>query len=111
MTSNISFTINLNTLMSSITTPTSINSTTLGRNLLYGDNCTEHEECTLTKNLFCEYEFDFNQKHCFCETTYFWNKNSEQCGENLSYLFFSSLSFYAFQSQKRILMNVSIIRF
>ncbi len=78
MTSEISFPTNWNSSLSSITTSTS--TPALGRNLLYGDNCTEHEECTLTKNLFCEYEFDLNQKHCFCETTYFWNNNTQQCG-------------------------------
>lgn len=80
ITSEISFPINWNTSLSSITILTSTTAITVGRNLLYGDNCTEHEECTLTKNLFCEYEFDLKQKHCFCETTYFWNNNTQQCG-------------------------------
>jgi hypothetical protein len=78
-TNEVSYPTNWNTL-SSISTSISTSTVALGRNLLYGDNCTEHEECTLTKNLFCEYEFDVNQKHCFCETTYFWNKNTQQCG-------------------------------
>lgn len=52
----------------------------MGKKLLYGDNCSKHEECTLSKYLYCQYEFDLNQKHCFCETTYFWNKITQQCG-------------------------------
>ncbi len=80
VTGEISFPTNWNTSLSSVATSISTSTTTVGRNLLYGDNCTEHEECTLTKHLFCEYEFDLNQKHCFCETTYFWNNNTQQCG-------------------------------
>jgi hypothetical protein len=81
MTNEMSFSVYDNISLSSITTvPTSTSTTTRGRNLLYGADCIEHEECALSKNLFCEYEFDLNQKHCFCETTYFWNKNIQQCG-------------------------------
>ncbi|CAF1205385.1 unnamed protein product [Rotaria sordida] len=79
ITSEISFVPNWNTSLSSIITSTSTSTIIVDRNLLYGDNCTEHEQCTLSKNLFCQYEFDLNQKHCFCETTYFWNKNTQQC--------------------------------
>jgi hypothetical protein len=81
MTNEISFSVYYNISLSSITTlSTSTSTTTRGRNLLYGADCTEHEECALSKNLFCQYEFDLNEKHCFCETTYFWNKNLQQCG-------------------------------
>ena len=76
ITNEISLSTNWNTTLSSISPST----VTLGKNLLYGDNCTEHEECTLSKYLFCEYEFDLNSKNCFCETSYFWNKNTQQCG-------------------------------
>ncbi|CAF1164244.1 unnamed protein product, partial [Didymodactylos carnosus] len=41
--------------------------TPLQKDLLYGENCTEHEECQLAKHLFCELEFDPVQKHCYCE--------------------------------------------
>jgi hypothetical protein len=80
ITNEMSFSTNWNTSLNSIITSTSTSTIALGRNLLYGDNCTEHEECTLSKNLFCEYEFDLNQKHCFCETTHFWNSNTQECG-------------------------------
>ncbi len=80
ITSGISFSTSSNPSLSSNTVSTSASTTTLGKQLLYGDNCSEHEECTLSKHLFCQYEFDLNQKHCFCETTYFWNKNTQQCG-------------------------------
>ncbi|CAF4326041.1 unnamed protein product, partial [Adineta steineri] len=65
----------------SSTTPilTSTSTVAYNRNLLYGTYCNEHEECTLSKNLFCQYEYNLNEKHCFCETTYFWNKYTQQC--------------------------------
>jgi len=81
MTNEISFSVYYNISLSSISTVlTSTSTTTRGRDLLYGADCIEHEECALSKNLFCEYEFDLTEKRCFCETTYFWNKNIQQCG-------------------------------
>ena len=55
--------------------------TTSERNLFYGAKCINHEDCALSRNLFCEYEYDLNEKHCLCETTFFWNKNTQQCGK------------------------------
>ncbi|CAF0981751.1 unnamed protein product [Adineta steineri] len=71
------------TVYSNISSTTSIltstSTITYNRNLLYGAYCNEHEECTLSKNLFCQYEYNLNEKYCFCETTYFWNKYTQQC--------------------------------
>ncbi|CAF3426673.1 unnamed protein product [Rotaria socialis] len=77
ISNDISFVTNWNTSISSTVTSTS--TTILDRNLVYGDNCIDYEQCTLSKHLLCQYEFDLNQKHCFCETTYFWNKKTQQC--------------------------------
>ncbi|UJR30285.1 hypothetical protein I4U23_017823 [Adineta vaga] len=80
ITNDLSVSNYWNTSLTSSETSTNPSTTqTLQRNLLYGENCIDHEECDLTKGLFCEYEFDLNQKHCFCETTYFWNRHVQQC--------------------------------
>ena len=103
ITGEISFPSNHTTSLSSIITLTSTSTTTLGKNLLYGDNCSIHEECTLSKRLYCEYEFDFIQKHCFCETTYFWNQNTQQCGQIFLFNFSSNYTtFFLLEPKKDV---------
>ena len=80
ITSEIFSIISSNQSLSSIMTSTITGTATAKRNLLYGDHCTDHEECLLSRRLFCQYGFDLDQKHCLCETAYFWNKNTQQCG-------------------------------
>lgn len=87
VTNDISFETNPNTALNSTITSLSTSLGVLTRNL-YGDTCTEHEQCAISKQLFCEYEFDLNEKHCFCETTHFWNNNTQQCGEKILHFYF-----------------------
>ena len=78
-------------LGSSETSPNPTLMTTSEQNLLYGAKCINHEDCSLSRNLFCEYEYDLNEKHCLCEATFFWNKNIQQCGK-VFFLYMTSSS-------------------
>ena len=82
----------------------SFSSTTSGlrHDLLYGETCRDHQECHASKQLFCQYEFDANEKHCFCETTHFWNRVEQQCGEMLRCKSIDDVSFRCLERKKEL---------
>lgn len=54
--------------------------TTSLRKRSYGEICVDHDQCTETQYLFCQYEYDPEEKRCYCETSHFWNVSRQRCG-------------------------------